>query len=179
MKNHTNIVVPRYDFSAAVALTVDERFARSLDSARRLVAGNGYQKFSDFPCVPESGASDDELAKMESKLGRSLPDEYRKFLSQCRYLKIDDGCEIGGLDHNGVYVTEVPWISDEHRPGVKYLVFANYWRFSDGDQLMFDLSDPTQPVVAYLHEHGPLYESYAPSFSLALWRMVHEIEQEA
>lgn len=179
MTRHTNRVVPQYEFTAALALTVDERLARSLDSARRLVAENGYQKFSDYPCVPEFGASHEELAEMEAELGRSLPDEYRKFLSQCRYLKIDDGCEIGGLDHNGVYVTEIPWISDDHRPGVQYLVFANYWRFADGDQLMFDLSDPLQPVVAYLHEHGPLYEPYAPSFSLALWRLVHEIEEEA
>jgi hypothetical protein len=28
--------------------------------------------------------------------------------------------------------------------------------------------------VAYLHEHGPLIEDYAPSFSLALWRLVSE-----
>jgi hypothetical protein len=173
MTHHTNNVVPQYDFSDAEALPVDERFSRSFDSARRLVVENGYQKISDFPCVPEFGASDEELARLESKLGRSLPDEYRKFLSQCRYLKIDDGCEIGGLDYEGVYVTETPW------PGVKYLVFANYWRFADGDQLMFDLSDTTQPIVAYLHEHGPLYESYAPSFSLALWRLVREIEEEA
>jgi hypothetical protein len=179
MADHTNNIVPRYDFSAALKLTLDERFSRSLESARRLVAKNGYQKFSDFPCVPETGASEEELARLASNLGGTMPDEYLAFLSRCRYLKIDDGCEIGGVDHNGVYVTEVPWISDDHRPGVQYLVFANYWRFADGDQLMFDLSDPTYPVVAYLHEHGPLLERYAPTFSLALWRLVHEAEEEA
>ncbi len=179
MTRYTNKVVPKYDFTAAIALSVEQRFARSLESARRMVVENGYQKISDFPCVPNSGASDTEIAKLESDLGRPLPSEYRTFLSQCRYLKIDDGCEIGGLDHDGVHVTESPWVSDDHRPGTQYLVFANYWRFADGDQLMFDLSDPTQPVVAYLHEHGPLFESYAPSFSLALWRLIHEIEDEA
>jgi hypothetical protein len=55
-------------------------------------------------------------------------------------------------------------------------VFANYWPFADGDQLMFDLSDPSHPVVAYLHDYGPLYEAHAPSFSLALWRLVFEKE---
>jgi hypothetical protein len=30
------------------------------------------------------------------------------------------------------------------------------------------------PVVAYLHQHGPSFERYAPSFSLALWRMLNE-----
>jgi hypothetical protein len=39
---------------------------------------------------------------------------------------------------------------------------------------MFDLDDPSTSVVAYLHEHGPLIENYAPSFSLALWRLVSE-----
>ena len=39
---------------------------------------------------------------------------------------------------------------------------------------MFDLGEAGGAVVAYLHERGPLYESFAPTFSLALWRMVHE-----
>ena len=73
-------------------------------------------------------------------------------------------------------MTEVPWVSEQHRTGEKYLVFANYWRYADGDQLMFDLSGPSQPVVAYLHEHGPLFKFDAPSFSLALWRLVHEAD---
>ena len=134
---------------------------RSL-SGRELLAANGYQGFSDFPCIP-AGASDAELAEFEKRLvGAAFPDEYRAFLKMSRYLKVDDGIEIGGLDHEGVYVTEVPWVSEQHRTGEKYLVFANYWRYADGDQLMFDLSGPSQPVVAYLHEHGPLFEDYAP-----------------
>lgn len=175
MAKHTNLVVPRYDFSEARALTEGERISRSLDTARHLVAANGYQGISDFPCVPATGASDHELARLEARLGTALPVEYRRFLSRCRYLKIDDGSEIGGFDQDGVFVTECPWVSDDHRPSVQYLVFANFWHYSDGDQLMFDLSDPTHPVIAYLHEHGPLYELYAPSFSLALWRLVHEL----
>ncbi len=112
--------------------------------------------------------------EIRTKLGIQLPREYREFLAICRYLKVDDGKEVGGLDQDGLYVTEVPWVSAVHRPGVPYLVFANYWRYADGDQLMFDLSDPSCPVIAYLHEHGPLFEYFAPSFSLALWRVVHE-----
>jgi hypothetical protein len=130
----------------------------------------------EAPCVPSTGASEDELQQMESELGIPLPSEYRQFLATCRYLKLEDGTEIGGFDYNGLFVVQSPWVSDQHRSGVQYLVFANYWRYADGDQLMFDLSDPTYPVVAYLHEHGPLYEAYAPSFSLALWRLVHETE---
>ena len=128
----------------------------------------------EAPCVPDAGASENEIQELESRLGLPLPAEYRQFLGLCRYLKMSDGTEIGGFSHEGVQVTENPWLSDEHRPGVKYLVFANYWRYAEGDQLMFDITDPSRPVVAYLHEHGPLFEFYAPSFSLALWRLVHE-----
>jgi hypothetical protein len=176
MAARSSKVVPHFDFTEAEGLSLPERFARSLERARELVAANGYQRFSDFPCVP-AGASEAELKDFENRrVGTSLPDEYRQFLRVSRYLKVDDGIEIGGLDHEGVYVTEVPWISEEQRTGEKYLVFANYWRYADGDQLMFDLSEPGKPVVAYLHEHGPLFEKYAPSFSLALWRLVHEAD---
>ena len=83
---------------------------------------------------------------------------------------------IGGFDHNGVHVAESVWLSDDHMPNRRLLVFGAFWRFADGDQLLIDLDDPTFPVIAYLHEHGPLFERYAPSFSLALWRLVHETE---
>ena len=179
MTKHTNQVVAPYNFSDALALNLSERISRSLGRAREIVEQqDGYQSICNFPCVPNTGASEEELTKLEIELGRPLPIEYRALLAKCRYLKIDDGCEIGGFAHEGIHVTESPWLSDEHRPDVPYLVFANYWRFADGDQLMFDLSDPTNPVVAYLHEHGLLYEAYAPSFSLALWRLVHEDESE-
>ncbi|HEY1067723.1 MAG TPA: SMI1/KNR4 family protein [Pirellulales bacterium] len=138
-----------------------------------MLAKNGYQQFCEFPCLP-TGANEEELQDAEAQLGAPLPGEYREFLKLSRYLKIDDGMEVGGLAHHGVSVAETPWISSSHRPGVEYLVFANYWRYSDGDQLAIDLSEPTQPVIAYLHEHGPLFEEFAPSFSFALWRLLHE-----
>jgi hypothetical protein len=64
-------------------------------------------------------------------------------------------------------------MSKNHRAPFRYLVFADYWQYADGDHLMFDLNDEAIPVVAHLHEHW-LIEYFAPSFSLALWRMVHE-----
>ncbi|MCR9118458.1 MAG: SMI1/KNR4 family protein, partial [bacterium] len=146
MTTHTNTIVERYDFAEAMALTVSQRMTRSIEKARDLVSRSAYQQFSDFPCVPQDGATETEIAQLEGDLGRSLPAEYREFLSRCRYLKIDDGCEIGGFAHDGVYVTEIPWVSDQHRFGVPYLVIANYWRFADGDQLMCDLSDANHPV---------------------------------
>jgi len=178
MAAHTSQIVPAFDFQPAAALSVAERFRVCLDRARRVIAGSRYGDFLDAPCVPVTGGSDVELQQMEAQLGMPLPAEYRQFLSICRYLKVGDGVEIGGLDHDGLYMTEIPWVSTRHRPGVRYLVFAGYWRFADGDQLMFDLTDPGHPVVAYLHEHGPLFESFAPSFSLALWRLLHERDGE-
>jgi hypothetical protein len=175
MATHTSRVLPVFDFSEPLRMTLTERFDLCLTHARKLAAA--YQRISDYPCVSEHGALESELKRVESELGRPFPSEYRMFLSRCRYLKIDDGREIGGFDHEGLYVTEKPWVSNEHRKGVEYLVFANYWAYADGDQLLFDLSDPHYPVAAYLHEHGPLYEAYAPSFSLALWRLVHEFAE--
>jgi hypothetical protein len=176
MAVHTSQIMPPFDFSEAATLSVEARFRRCIDRAQALASANGYQDISDFPCVP-GGATPQELRDFETHVvGAPLPDEYRQFLGVCRYLKTEDGTEVGGLDHKGLYVTEVPWVSHDHRPGVGYLIFANYWRYADGDQLMFDLTEPTRPVVAYLHEHGPLFEAYAPSFSLALWRLVHEAD---
>src|SRR5690606_31454098 len=105
-----------------------------------------------------------------------LPKEYAAFLRRHRYLLIDDGTEVGGLDHSGIYYTEAPWLSDQHLPGSPFIVFAKYWRYADGDQLLFEPNNPHSPVSAHLHEHGPLFELFAPSFSRALWRIVHEYE---
>lgn len=173
MASPTSKIIPPFDFSKAQSLSLANRYDVCLKRARAQVSANGYQCFSGFPCVP-GGATDAELLSLEKRLaGVSLPVEYRQFLAVCRYLKIADGREIGGLDHEGVYVTARPWVST-HGTGAGYLVIANYWRYADGDQLMFDLSEPGQPVIAYLHEHGPLFEFYAPCFSLALWRLIHE-----
>ncbi len=169
-------VLPEFDFSTANAMTCSDRIASALIGARSLVSRNGYQQLADFPCVPDTGSTSDELAVLEIELEALLPTEYRQFLTIARYLKIDDGCEIGGMDANGIIVTERPWVSDKHKPGHKYIVFANYWAYADGDQLLIDVADVNGPVYVYLHEHDGLIESYAPSFSLAIWRLVNEYE---
>jgi hypothetical protein len=138
----------------------------------RLVEAGTWDLFG-VPPVPDAGASEAELRRLESQLNMPLHAEYRVFLSRWRYLVMDDGLRVWGLDHDGVSVGW-PWASDRHREGVRYLVFADYWGYADGDQLMFEVGDPDGAVVAYLHEHGPLYEAFAPSFSLALWRMAEE-----
>jgi hypothetical protein len=170
---HSNEVIPPFDFAEALLHGPEERMRLCVDLVRERLFKSGIWDLFDVPPAPPTGASEDELLRVESDLGMPLPVEYRAFLANWRYLIIGDGLKVWGIEHNGVSIGW-PWISDGHRAGVRYLVFGDYWGYADGDQLMFDLSGPVQIVVAYLHEHGPLYEDFAPSFSLAPWRMVHE-----
>ena len=163
-------VVGAYDFTQAMSLSLEDRMVLCVERVRQKHHDGGTWNLYDIPPVPDSGASDAELNALESVLGMPLPAEYRFFLERWRYLVIDDGCTIWGFDHDGVSVGS-PWVSTDHRPEVEYLVIGDYFEFADGDQIMFDLTEPEQPLVAYLHEHGPLYEYFAPTFSLALWRM--------
>jgi len=64
-------------------------------------------------------------------------------------------------------------LADLAIPGA-FLAIGDYWRFADGDQLLLALDDSEQPVMAYFHEHEPRIEYFAPSVSLALWRLTHE-----
>jgi hypothetical protein len=174
MAAHSNQIVPPFDFADALSYGPDERMRLCVDRVWRRLSNAGlWDIFLDIPPVPSNGASERELQGLEAGLGVPLPPEYRAFLSNWRYLIIDDGLKVWGFDHEGVSIGR-PWVSDLHRPDARYLVFGDYWGYADGDQLMFDLSEAHGAVVAYLHEHGPLYESFAPTFSLALWRMVHE-----
>ncbi len=172
MGSFTRDVLPEFDFSEAATLSVAGRISHSIEKARELAAN--YPIFGTAPAVSTAGATKEELDELNVKLDGNLDSELRQFHSSCRFLCIDDGLSIGGFDHNGTYPTEPHWISNEHSAGNKYLVFGAYWRYADGDQLLIDLDDPKRPVVAYLHEHGPLFEYYAPTFSFALWRMTHE-----
>lgn len=173
MASHTNEIVPPFDFTAALRLSPEERMRQSVRRIEDRLSKIMRRDRSGIAPVPHTGASESELRELEVELGIALPTEYRAFLRQWRYLQIDDGREIWGFSI-GDNSLETPWVSDQHRDGVNYLVFGNYWEHADGDQLLFDLSETDGAVVVYLHEHGPLFESFAPSFSLALWRMTAE-----
>jgi hypothetical protein len=175
MDRFTQEVLPDFDFSEADSLSATERIERSIDLARELAAD--YPMCDGIPPVSDAAATSNEIDALEADLGVSIPSDLRAFWRCCRYLCLNDGMNIGGFDHNGVHVAESVWLSNDHMPDRRLLVFGAYWRFSDGDQLLIDLDDPTFPVIAYLHEHGPLFERYAPSVSSALWRLVHEIEE--
>ncbi len=163
MLSHTRAFLEPYNFDGPLQLTVEQRFKVTVQRVQKQHDDNGYAQFLELPPIAPSGFTPHELEDAEHRLGFSLPNDYSRFLLGWRYLDIDCGLRIGDS-----------WISEQHRPPYKYFVFADYWNYADGDQLMFDLNVPDTPVVLYLHEHGPLIEYFAPSFSLALWRMVHE-----
>ena len=167
-----NRVIREFDFTDALRLPVDERLRVCVAHVEKRLTDRGWLGIFGVPPIPSRGASKGELNDLRLRTDVPLPEEYERFLRHWRYLIFDDGYKICGLDHDGVTIGW-PWLSDQHQTGHRHLVFGDYWRYADGDQLMFDLDDPTTPVVAYLHEY-PLIEHYAPSFSLALWRMVRE-----
>lgn len=171
--SHTTSFLEPYDFSAALSLSPDERFRICVEHVEEQYNINGLGWWEDVPMVPPSGASQQELKNLENTLCVPLPTEYSQFLTRWCYLSLEpSGSEIWGVSYKGNSVGR-PRLSTEHRTPFKYLVFGSYWKYGDGDQLMFDLNDSAVPVVIHLHEHR-LIEYFAPSFSLALWRMVHE-----
>ena len=166
-------VIEDFDFTDASVLSAEERIRECVSKVEQRLTDQGLLDIFNIPPIPSHGASEEELNGLVLRIGVPLPEEYAWFLRHRRYLIIDDGYQVWGLDHDGVTIGW-PWLSDQHLTGHNYLVFGHYWRYADGDQLLFDLDDPKTPVMAYLHEY-PLIETFAPSFSLALWRMVHEL----
>ncbi len=162
-----------YDFADAKQLSPDDRMRLSVEHAHDRMVRSGLWDLYDIPPVPERGASEEELQHLDARLGTRLPAEYRTFLRHWRYLIIDEGLQIWGFGHKGVTIGS-QWRSTEYRSGYEYLIVGDYWNYADGDQLMFDMNDRGHSVYVYLHEDGPAYELFATSFSLALWRMVHE-----
>ena len=164
-------ILPEYDFTKALSLPVQERFARSVATVAAMHAQYGDAELWESLPIPAGGATVEELDALERELGLALPDEYHAFLLYKRYFEVDRGAyEVWGLGP----MRDRPWVSTEHPTPGPCLVIGNYWRYADGDQLLLLLDQPQPPVVLYLHEHGPRLETYAPSLSLAVWRMAHE-----
>lgn len=163
-----------FDFSTALCLPIEERLQHCLHTIKQLHANNGYPALCDFPPIPESGASSAEISALEYALACVLPEDYRHLLSVCRYVEITSGAAIYGLADTGVYNRGALCVVNDLVIRGRYLVIGDYWRFADGDQLLLALDDPAQPVMAYFHEYGPSIEYFAPSVSLALWRLVYD-----
>jgi hypothetical protein len=158
--------LPDYDFTAALALSPAARIERAAKALRRRDSH------------VSSGASSAEVAELERRVGRPLPKEYALLLRTHRCLVVDENVYIGGLDTSGKHAPDAGWISDEHRDGRTHLVIGRYDLYADGDQILIDLDDSKQPVVVYLHEEGPRFEPFAPTVSLAVWRLVFEDDEE-
>lgn len=191
MFDSNHIILP-YDFSEAMALTAEERIDRAI---RRVREHDDWEdplqwQSDDFIQAPPTG-SESEIRELENSLGAELPTDYRLFIARHRFLSVGDGLEIGGLDagtvsHDGerlpMSVVPSPWRveMDSAVPADRYIAIGQLWQYADGDQLLLDLQSDEKGVYAYLHDPppnpvgAPLIEFYAPSVSLAIWRMVDE-----
>lgn len=180
-RNEQRPVLVEFDFGAALGRSPREVIAESVEWFReRQVA---RELVGLFDPIPLSAASTGEITALEESVGVSLPGEYRVFLKTTRSITVDDGARIFGVLGSGSTAGE-PWISDGHMAGRQFLVFGDYWGFADGDQLLFDMSIPSEAVFLYLHDppfdrggptRRPCLEEYASSFSLALSRLVSDV----
>ena len=157
-------VLPPYDFSAASAMPVMERFERSVV----ILQGHEKQKADILGETSTSfgpGFMEDEIAELERSQEALFAPEVREFLRHWKFAG-EAGCfDLHGADS---------WVENDLAARGSCLIIGNNWRYADGDQLVMPLSGETDKVFLYLHEHGPKIEEFAPSFSLALWRMAHE-----
>lgn len=167
-------LLPPFDFAQAQRLPLSERINTCIHTLRLKHLAYNLDNLFDFPLIPRSGASTHELEMLEDELGIKLPLEYRYLLSQYRYVSNGTGICIYGLDYKDTYVSGRPFVFPPLNVPGTFLAVGDYWRFANGDQLLIQLDDPQEPVLAYFHKQGPLLEFYAPSFSIALWRLVHE-----
>ena len=167
-------LLPTCDFAEAADLPIAERVGHCIETIKQRHREGDYLELTTLPPVPDVGASKAELDALEQQLSVKLPEDYRYLLTICRYIEIAPGACINGLDYDGVYLCgPINRIDDLAIPGT-YLSIGDYYRFADGDQLLLALDQADHPVVAYFHEHGPRIEYFAPSVSLALWRLVYE-----
>jgi len=172
MINYSNDILDWFDLSEAIDLAPAERLDRSLQQIRSTAHIDSEELFG-MPTLPGIGASALEIEKLEVDSGITLLEEYRAFLRRERYLQIDPSLQIWGFDWNGVTIGS-PWLSGQHHREIEFVVFGHYFRYADGDQLLYEAGNPDSPIILYLHEHGPLFEFFAPSFSFALWRLAFE-----
>ena len=168
-------ILPPFDFVPALAMSPHMRVQHARTTAIAHLHATGYVDDPAYSAIARRGASAEECASLERDV--VLPIEYRAFLLRWGALWIGTGRSIWGVHAGGI--GDRPWRSTKHRPPYQYLVCGDYWMYGDGDQLMIDLNTPEQPFVVYLHEWDRQIAWFAPSFSLALWRLVFETNSPA
>jgi hypothetical protein len=124
MSKQPKQVIGRFNFTDALKLTADERMQVCVSHVKQRLTEGGLLEIFGIPPIPSRGASEEELDGLRKRTGVPLPDEYAEFLRNWRYLIIDDGYQVWGLDHDGVSIGS-PWLSDQHRTGRRYLVFGH------------------------------------------------------
>src|SRR5690348_2321764 len=111
-------ILPSFDFTPAAGLSVEQRFALAVEAIGQKHQRTSYPNYSDelgeIPAIPPSGATAEEISRLEQNIGNPLPLEYHAFLKRWRYLDVADGCHIWGLDWQGTYPYGSPWMSSEH-----------------------------------------------------------------
>jgi len=68
MATHSNEVVPSFDFGNALSMSPEERCSLCAETVTQRMKSAGLWDLFDVPPVPASGATDEELAKLESGL---------------------------------------------------------------------------------------------------------------
>lgn len=157
-------LLPAYDFSEALPLSTTQRIEQAVEVLQERARAT-HALLGEEPLPPRTGMTEDELAALQEEIGAPIPAEYADFLRRWRQIDGEPSYEICG---------QTAWATDEDFAAKPYLVIGNYFRYADGDALMMPLAEDSGEVVLYLHEEGPKMETFAPSFSLALWRMAHE-----
>lgn len=121
----------------------------------------------------EPGASDSDLAELESTLGLQLPENYKSLLRCSRQFWLFGGSIQFGSQHPFIHdfqpfdeLTPQQQEVIQHRSGGVWpppshgmLCFAEFFMEADGDQVLFDVSQGMvggeYPVMYYAHESRP------------------------
>jgi hypothetical protein len=124
MRSTSNRIIGDFDFTEALKLTPLDRLRSAVSLAQRRLADQGALGYFMIPPIPDRGVTDAELRALQLSVRVDLPEEYAQFLRCWRYLIVNDGLQIWGLDHEGVSIGW-PWLSDQHLAGHRYLVFGH------------------------------------------------------
>jgi hypothetical protein len=157
-------VLPPFDFGSYNAQTA------IMESVSKIREDHAEAGLPDGEAVCPQGMSRTELDEMEDNLGTKLPAAYQEIILAHRYVAVDDGAVIFGMDPSGLYGP--PWLSDEHEPGRSWLVIGRYWMYADGDDLLMDPG--SGEVYVYLHEYEGRIEGFAGDAKEALYRLAFE-----
>lgn len=146
-------MLPAYDFSLPLVLTPEERYRCIMASLTK--RGQVITRSTDS-WYPE-----------HAEVYPTLPEEYILFLSLVHEIYLDYSVNLWGDGEH----SDIPF---PHGDQESLLVVGDYWRYADGDQLILNCSPSSGQVFLYLHDDGARLVPFAPSFSLAAWRILYE-----